>query len=101
VCGGTAINPYYWPNPFTYSGWGHHKFLPINMLIKQTCPKRMQSETAFVHQSSINYLYYRKRKAIMMSSKSLCRRLLINLAYEGLSSYGLFYLVIFTKKIIM
>jgi hypothetical protein len=20
------MNSYYWPNPFTYLGWGHHKF---------------------------------------------------------------------------
>jgi hypothetical protein len=42
--GGTAMNPYYWPNPFTYLGWGHHKFFPIDILTRQTWPKRMQSE---------------------------------------------------------
>jgi hypothetical protein len=26
VRGGTAMNSYYWPNPFAYLGWGHHKF---------------------------------------------------------------------------
>jgi hypothetical protein len=34
-------------------GLGHHRFLPIDMLIRQTWPKRMQYEMAFVHQSSI------------------------------------------------
>jgi hypothetical protein len=52
------MNLYYWPNLFDYSGWGHHKFLPIDMLIRQTWPKRMRSETTSVHQSSIKYLYY-------------------------------------------
>jgi hypothetical protein len=37
---------------------GHHNFLPIDMLIRHTWPKRMQTETTYVHQSSINYLYY-------------------------------------------
>jgi hypothetical protein len=32
---------------------GHHKIFPIDMLIKQTWPKRMQSETTSLHQSSI------------------------------------------------
>jgi hypothetical protein len=32
--GGTVLNPYYWPNPFAYLGWGHHKFLSIDMLIR-------------------------------------------------------------------
>jgi hypothetical protein len=58
VWGSTTMNLYYWPNPFAYSGWGHHKFLSINMLIRQTWSKRMQSEMASVHQSSIKYLYY-------------------------------------------
>jgi hypothetical protein len=49
VWGGTMMNPYYWPNSFAYLGWGHHKFLPIDRLIRQTWPKRMQSETASVH----------------------------------------------------
>jgi hypothetical protein len=52
------MNLYYWPNLFAYSDWGHHKFLPIDMLIRQTWPKRMQSEMTSVHQSSIKYLYY-------------------------------------------
>jgi hypothetical protein len=39
-------------------GLGNHKFLPIDMLIRQTWPKRMQYETTSVHQSSIKYLYY-------------------------------------------
>jgi hypothetical protein len=43
------MNPYYWPNPFAYSGWGHHKFLPIDMLIKQTWSKKDQSEIVSVH----------------------------------------------------
>jgi hypothetical protein len=34
VWGGTAMNLYYWPNPFAYLGWGHHKFLPIDRLIR-------------------------------------------------------------------
>jgi hypothetical protein len=54
----TTMNLYYWANPFTYLCWGHHKFLPIDMLIRQTWSKRMQSETDFVPQSSIKYLYY-------------------------------------------
>jgi hypothetical protein len=58
VWGGTLMILYYWTNLYAYSGWGHHKFLPIDMLIRQTWPKRMQSETASVHQSSIKYLYY-------------------------------------------
>jgi hypothetical protein len=58
VWGGTTMNQYYWPSPFAYLGWGHHKFLPIDMLIRQTWPKMMQSETTSVHQSSIKYLYY-------------------------------------------
>jgi hypothetical protein len=37
----------------------------------------------------------------MMSSKSLGHRLLVNLACGESLSYGLFYLVIFIKKIIM
>jgi hypothetical protein len=49
---------YCWLNLFAYSGWGHHKFLPIDMLIRQTWSKMMQSETTSVHQSSIKYLYY-------------------------------------------
>jgi hypothetical protein len=32
--------------------------LPIDMLIRQTWSKRMQSEIDFVPQSSIKYLYY-------------------------------------------
>jgi hypothetical protein len=36
----------------------HQKILPIDMLIRQTWPKRMQSEMVFAHQSSIKYLYY-------------------------------------------
>ena len=52
VWGGTAMSPYCWLNLFAYSGSGHH------MMVRQTWPKRMQSETAFVHQSSMNYLYY-------------------------------------------
>ena len=39
-------------------GLGRHKFLLIDMLIRQTWPKRMQYETTSVHQSSIKYLYY-------------------------------------------
>jgi hypothetical protein len=42
------MNLYYWPNPFAYLGWGHHKFLSIDMLIRQTCPKRIQSKMASV-----------------------------------------------------
>jgi hypothetical protein len=34
VWGGTVMNSYYWPNPFAYLGWGHHKFLPIDRLIR-------------------------------------------------------------------
>jgi hypothetical protein len=41
VWGGTTMNQYYWPNPFAYLGWGHHKFLPIDMSIRQSWPKRM------------------------------------------------------------
>jgi hypothetical protein len=52
------MNPYYWSNPFSYSGWGHYKFLPLDMLIRQTRPKRMQSEMTSMHQISIKYLYY-------------------------------------------
>jgi hypothetical protein len=57
------MNPYYWPNPFAYLGWGHHKFLPIDMLIRQTWSKRMQYEMDYVHQSSIKYLYYLTARA--------------------------------------
>jgi hypothetical protein len=32
--GGTTMNPYYWPNSFSYLGWGHQKFLPIDRLIR-------------------------------------------------------------------
>jgi hypothetical protein len=39
--GSTAMNLYYWPNSFAYLGWGHHKFLPTDRLIRQTWPKRM------------------------------------------------------------
>jgi hypothetical protein len=39
-------------------GLGRHKFLPIDRLIRQTWPKRTQSEMTFVHQGSIKYLYY-------------------------------------------
>jgi hypothetical protein len=53
-----AMNLYCWLNPFAYSSWRHHKFLSIDMLIRQTWTKRMQSETASMHQSSIKYLYY-------------------------------------------
>jgi hypothetical protein len=49
VWGGTTMNSYYWPNPFAYLGWGHHKFLPIDRLIRQTWLKRMRSKTAFIH----------------------------------------------------
>jgi hypothetical protein len=52
------MNLYYWPNLFTYSGWGHHKFLLIDMLIRHRWPKRIQSKMTYVHQSSIKYLYY-------------------------------------------
>jgi hypothetical protein len=34
VWGGTTMNSYYWPNLFAYLGWGHHKFLPIDRLIR-------------------------------------------------------------------
>jgi hypothetical protein len=37
---------------------GHHRFLLIDMLIRQITPKRMQSETTSMHQSFIKYLYY-------------------------------------------
>jgi hypothetical protein len=42
---------------------GHHKFLSIDRLIRQTWPKRMQSETAYVHQSSIKYFILSDHKS--------------------------------------
>jgi hypothetical protein len=32
--GGTTMNLYYLLNPFSYSAWGHHKFLPIVILTR-------------------------------------------------------------------
>jgi hypothetical protein len=52
------MNLYYWPNPFAYLGWGYHRFLPIDMSIRQSWPKRIQSKTVYVHQIFIKYLYY-------------------------------------------
>jgi hypothetical protein len=40
---GTIMNLYYLPIPFAYSGWGHHKFLLINMMIRWIWMKKMQS----------------------------------------------------------
>jgi hypothetical protein len=34
VWGGTAMNLYYWPNPLLIWARGHHKFLPIDRLIR-------------------------------------------------------------------
>jgi hypothetical protein len=50
VWGSMMMNPYYWPNLFAYSGWRAPQVLSIDMLIKQTWPKKMQSEMASVHQ---------------------------------------------------
>jgi hypothetical protein len=44
------MNPYYWPNLFVYSVWRAPQVLSIDMLMKQTWPKKMQSEMASVHQ---------------------------------------------------
>jgi hypothetical protein len=82
VWDGTTTNLYYWPNSFTYSGLGRHKFLSIDMLIRQTWLKRMQSETTSVHQNSIKYLYYLIIRADdLYRSKSLLREQIIHEIY--------------------
>jgi hypothetical protein len=37
------MNPYYMYNPFAYLGLGHLDFDPIDPLIKQSLPRKMQS----------------------------------------------------------
>ena len=46
---GSTISPWYMHNPFAYSVWGHLHFIPFDPLIKQSWPRKMQLEMAFMH----------------------------------------------------
>jgi hypothetical protein len=46
---GTMMNPWYMYSPFVYLGWGHLHSIPFDPLIKRSWPRKIQSETAFIH----------------------------------------------------
>jgi hypothetical protein len=46
---GTMMNPWYMYSPFVYPDRGHLHSIPFDPLIKWSWPRKMQSETTFIH----------------------------------------------------
>jgi hypothetical protein len=46
---GIMMNPWYMYSPFAYPDWGHLHSIPFDPLTKWSWPRRIQSETAFIH----------------------------------------------------
>jgi hypothetical protein len=55
---GTTMNPWYMHSPFVYLGWGHLHSISFDPLIKWSWPRKMQSETTFMHWGSIEWSPY-------------------------------------------
>jgi hypothetical protein len=58
IWNGMMMNPWYMHSSFVYSGWGHLHSIPFDPLIKWSWPRKMQSETTFMHWGSIEWLPY-------------------------------------------
>jgi hypothetical protein len=54
------MNPWYMYSPFVYSDWGALHSIPFDLLIKWSWPRKIQSETAFIHWCFIEWSPYWK-----------------------------------------
>jgi hypothetical protein len=43
------MNPWHMYSPFVYPDWGHLHYIPFDPLIKWSWPRKIQSETTFIH----------------------------------------------------
>ena len=46
---GMTMNPWYMYSPFVYPDWWHLHYIPFDPSIKWSWPRKIQSETAFIH----------------------------------------------------
>jgi hypothetical protein len=58
IWNGTMMNTWYMHSPFVYSCRGHLHSTHFDPLIKWSWPRKMQSETTFMHLSSIEWSPY-------------------------------------------
>jgi hypothetical protein len=49
IWNGTTMNPWHMYSPFVYPDWGHLYYIPFDPLIKWSWPRKIHSETAFIH----------------------------------------------------
>jgi hypothetical protein len=49
IWNGTTMNPWHMYSPFVCPDWGHLHYIPFDPLIKWSWPRKIQSETTFIH----------------------------------------------------